>query len=183
MAGKGSEGSDTSHLAARSGRAGHGRPTFTDLAKIFDGSRRVSSLALTGIFFIALVFFLRYAEAFVVPVVFAVLALFWIGTGLISFGPGWEPALEYLRAGGASEGLAQAAAMVGALADIVIGVGLAFRRTARHALFGAIAVSVFYLISGTFVLPQLWLEPLGPMLKILPIVVLNVVALAIVEDR
>ena len=126
----------------------------------------------------------RFARLyFVKPAVFAVLALFWIGTGLISFGPGWEPALEYLRAGGASEGLAQAAAMVGALADIVIGVGLAFRRTARHALFGAIAVSVFYLISGTFVLPQLWLEPLGPMLKILPIVVLNVVALAIVEDR
>jgi hypothetical protein len=29
----------------------------------------------------------------------------------------------------------------------------------------------------------LWLEPLGPMLKILPIIVLNVVALAILEDR
>lgn len=73
--------------------------------------------------------------------------------------------------------------MSGALADTAIGVGLAFRRTARLALLGALAVSVFYLIAGTFVLPQLWLEPLGPMLKILPIIVLNVVALAILEDR
>jgi hypothetical protein len=59
----------------------------------------------------------RFARLyFVKPAVFAVLALFWIGTGLISLGPGWEPALEYLRAAGASEGLARAATMSGALA-------------------------------------------------------------------
>ena len=126
----------------------------------------------------------RFARLyFVKPVVFAVLALFWIGTGLISLGPGWERALEYLRAGGASEGLAATAAIVGSLVDIAIGVALAFRRTARRALFGALAVSAFYLIAGTFVLPQLWLEPLGPLLKILPIIVLNVVALGLLEDR
>jgi uncharacterized protein YbjT (DUF2867 family) len=126
----------------------------------------------------------RFARLyFVKPVVFAVLALFWIGTGLISLGPGWESALEYLRSAGASEGFARAATIAGALVDIALGVGLAFRRTARLALFGAFAVSVFYLIAGTFVLPHLWLEPLGPLLKILPIIVLNVVALAMVEDR
>ena len=126
----------------------------------------------------------RFARLyFVKPVVFAVLALFWIGTGLISLGPGWEPALEYLRAAGASDVLARATTIVGALADIAIGVGLAFRRSARLALLAALAVSVFYLLVGTLVLPHLWLEPLGPMLKILPIIVLNVVALAILEDR
>jgi hypothetical protein len=31
--------------------------------------------------------------------------------------------------------------------------------------------------------PRLWADPLGPMLKILPIVVLNLVALAILDDR
>jgi hypothetical protein len=31
--------------------------------------------------------------------------------------------------------------------------------------------------------PWLWYDPLGPMLKISPIVVLNLVALAILEDR
>ena len=126
----------------------------------------------------------RFARLyFVKPAVFAVLALFWIGTGLISLGPGWGRALEYLRAGGASQGLAVTAAIVGALVDIAVGVGIAFRHTARRALFGALAVSAFYLIAGTLVLPQLWLEPLGPLLKILPIIVLNVVALGLVEDR
>ncbi|HEY3516296.1 MAG TPA: SDR family oxidoreductase [Gammaproteobacteria bacterium] len=120
---------------------------------------------------------------FLKPAVFGVLALFWIGTGLISLGPGWERGLEYLLAGGVSGGLAEAGVIAGALADIAIGVGIAFRRTARGALLAAIALSFFYMIAGTFVLPVLWLDPVGPMLKIWPIIVLNLVALAIVEDR
>jgi hypothetical protein len=120
---------------------------------------------------------------FLKALMFAVLALFWIGTGLISLGPGWEQGLSYLREGGVPEGLARAGVIVGALADILIGLGIAVRRTARGALWAAVAISVFYMIAGTFVLPRLWLDPVGPMLKIWPIVVLNLVALGIVEDR
>ena len=120
---------------------------------------------------------------FLKAVVFIVLALFWIGTGLISLGPGWEQGLSYLLEGGVPESLAGAGVIAGALADIAIGVGIAIRRTARRALFAAIAISVFYMVAGTFVLPRLWLDPIGPMLKIWPIIVLNLVALAILEDR
>jgi uncharacterized protein YbjT (DUF2867 family) len=126
----------------------------------------------------------RFARLyFLKPIVFTVLALFWIGTGLISLGPGWEQGVEYLRAGGVPGGMKEAGVIVGALADILIGVGIAFRRTVRPALYAALAISVFYMIAGTFVLPQLWLDPVGPMLKIWPILVLNLVALAMVEDR
>jgi hypothetical protein len=79
--------------------------------------------------------------------------------------------------------LAQAGVVAGALADIAIGVGIAFRRTARGALFAALAISIFYMVTGTFVLPQLWLDPVGPMLKIWPIMALNLVALAMLDDR
>lgn len=120
---------------------------------------------------------------FLKPVVFAVLALFWIATGLISLGPGWEEGLSYLREGGIPEGIARAGVIAGALADIAIGVGIAVRRTARGALYAAVAISLFYMIAGSFVLPRLWLDPVGPMLKIWPIIVLNMVALAILEDR
>jgi uncharacterized protein YbjT (DUF2867 family) len=120
---------------------------------------------------------------FAKPLVFGVLALFWIGTGVISLGPGWEEGLSYLREGGIGEGLARAGVIAGALADIAIGVGIAFRRTARGALWAAIAISVFYMVAGTFVLPRLWLDPVGPMLKIWPIIALNLVALAIRDDR
>ncbi|HET7608557.1 MAG TPA: DoxX-like family protein, partial [Gammaproteobacteria bacterium] len=61
--------------------------------------------------------------------------------------------------------------------------GIAFRRTARGALWAAIGLSIFYMIAGTLVLPALWLDPVGPMLKIWPIIALNLVALAVVEDR
>jgi len=126
----------------------------------------------------------RFARLyFLKPVVIAVLACFWIGTGVISLGPGWAQGLQYLRDAGAPDGLAQAAAIAGALADIMIGLGLAFRRTARGALLAAIALSIGYMIAGTLVLPRLWLDPLGPMLKIWPIIALSLVALATVEDR
>jgi hypothetical protein len=38
-------------------------------------------------------------------------------------------------------------------------------------------------VAGTAVRPDLWIEPLGPMLKIWPIVALNLVALAMLKDR
>ena len=120
---------------------------------------------------------------FAKPLTFAVLALFWIGTGVISLGPGWQEGLSYLREGGVGESFARAGVIAGALADIAIGVCIAFRRTARGGLYAAIAISVFYMIAGTFVLPRLWLDPVGPMLKIWPIIVAHVLALAIVDDR
>ncbi len=120
---------------------------------------------------------------FLKAVTFVVLAVFWLGSGVGSLGPGWQEGLSYLREGGIPEGFARAGVIIGALADIAIGLAIAFRRTARGGLWAAIAISVFYMIAGTFVLPRLWLDPVGPMLKIWPIIVLNLVALAIVDDR
>lgn len=116
------------------------------------------------------------------PVLFTVFALFWIGTGLISLGPGWEIGIGYMLAGGAGA-LAGPSVVAGALADIMIGMAIAVRRTTRMGLYGALAISLFYAVAGTAILPDLWLDPLGPILKIWPILVLNLVALAILEDR
>lgn len=71
----------------------------------------------------------------------------------------------------------------GAVADIVIGIGIAVRRWSRAALYAGLAISVTYAIAGTLMLPRLWLDPLAPLMKILPIVTLILVALAIREDR
>jgi uncharacterized protein YbjT (DUF2867 family) len=117
------------------------------------------------------------------PLGFIVFALFWIGTGLISLGPGWQIGVSYLREGGIAEPYAPLLVIAGALADIAIGIGIAFRRSARIALYAAVAISVFYFVAGTIVLPRLWLDPLGPMLKIWPIMALNLMLLAIREDR
>ena len=119
---------------------------------------------------------------FLKPAVFVSLALFWTLTGLVSLGPGWQTGLGYMTAAGA-EALAAPGVIAGALGDIVIGLGIAYRRTARPALYGAVLVTLLYLVAGTIFLPSLWADPLAPLLKTLPILALNLVALAILEDR
>jgi uncharacterized protein YbjT (DUF2867 family) len=116
------------------------------------------------------------------PVVFASFSAFWIATGLISIGPGWGQGVELMRSAGAGAWSAPAV-VAGAIVDITIGVGTAIRALARPALFAALGVSLFYALAGTLLLPALWSDPLGALLKIAPILALNLVAFAILEDR
>jgi len=44
-------------------------------------------------------------------------------------------------------------------------------------------VSAAYLAGGTILTPGLWLDPLGPFVKVLPSMVLAGVAIAILEER
>ncbi|HEY1431974.1 MAG TPA: DoxX-like family protein [Stellaceae bacterium] len=119
---------------------------------------------------------------FLKPIAFVVLSLFWLITGLIALGPGYGAGVELMHEAGAG-GLSGGCVIAGALTDIVIGIAIALRHTARAGLYAAIAVSVFYAIAATAMTPRLWLDPLGPLVKIAPIVVLTLVALAVLEDR
>jgi hypothetical protein len=111
-----------------------------------------------------------------------VLSLFWLVTGIIALGPGYRAGIGLLQEVGTGA-LSGISVLAGGLADILIGIGIAVRRTTSIALCSALAVSVFYIIAGTVMIPRLWIDPLGPMVKIWPILTLNLVALAILEDR
>jgi uncharacterized protein YbjT (DUF2867 family) len=117
------------------------------------------------------------------PLIFGVLALFWIGTAVLALGPGWEIGLSLMYEGGVTEPIATWVVIAGALADLAIGLGIAFRRTSRRALWAGIIISVIYALIGTWLVPRLWIDPLGPMLKIWPVLMLNAAALAILADR
>jgi uncharacterized protein YbjT (DUF2867 family) len=117
------------------------------------------------------------------PLILVVLALFWIGTAIMALAPGWSLGLSLMYEGGVSEPLASRMVVAGALADLVIGIGIAVRRTSRTALHAGIWISLVYAVMGTWLVPRLWIDPLGPMLKIWPVLMLNVVALAVLEDR
>ena len=119
---------------------------------------------------------------FLKPLGLIVFVLFWVGTGLISIGPGYEIGVETMLAGGAGR-WSGPVVIAGGLADIVVGLLIAFRRTARLGLIAALVVSLAYAVIGTAILPSLWIEPLGPMLKIWPIIVLNLFLLATLSDR
>ncbi len=120
---------------------------------------------------------------FLKPLVIIVLSLFWIATGLIALGPGWDQSMTLLRNGGIGERVAALAVVGGGFVDITIGVAIAFRPSSRHGLFAALIISLIYVILGTHLLPRLWADPLGPLLKVGPILVSNLLALAIFEDR
>jgi uncharacterized protein YbjT (DUF2867 family) len=120
---------------------------------------------------------------FLKPLLFAVFGLFWLVTGLISFGPGWDLGMSLMREGGVEESLASLAIVAGASADVIIGLAILYRPTSRYSLYAALLISIAYAVVGSILVPRLWREPLGPILKIWPIMVLNLVALAIREDR
>lgn len=120
---------------------------------------------------------------FLKPLVFGVFGLFWIVTGLISFGPGWDIGMGLMREGRVADPIASLAVISGASADILVGLAILYRPISRYGLYAGLAISIAYAIIGTILVPRLWSDPLGPMLKIWPVMVLNLVALAIRDDR
>jgi len=116
------------------------------------------------------------------PLVIGVFAFFWLLTGAVSIGPGYDIGVALMREGGAGA-LSGPSVIAGGLADLAIGAGILWRRTSKTALWAALAITLFYVVAGTALLPRLWEEPLGPMMKVWPILVLNLVALAILDER
>ena len=116
------------------------------------------------------------------PVALAAFALFWLATGLVSLGPARDEAIRMMEATAAAR-WAGPAVIGGALFDVAMGIALMARRTARPALIAAFFATLAYLFAGTWLMPSLWADPLGPLMKIVPILALNLVCLAILDDR
>ena len=109
-------------------------------------------------------------------------ALFWLLTGLITLGPGRAEAMRLIEATAAAP-WAWELVVFGALFDVLMGGLLLHRRTIRAALITAFFGTIGYLLAGTILMPELWLDPLGRLLKIVPIMVLNLLCLAILDER
>ncbi|MFC4729037.1 SDR family oxidoreductase [Coralloluteibacterium thermophilus] len=119
---------------------------------------------------------------FVKPLLLATLALFWILSGLIALGRGSD-AVAVLAPSAFPAALAPLAVAAGAWVDITLGAAVCLRRTARAALLGMLAVTAVYLVGATLLRPDLWLDPLGPLLKTIPAGCAAVAALALLEER
>lgn len=116
------------------------------------------------------------------PLVFATLCLFWLLSGTVAL-LRFDASAAHLVAAGAPKALATSTTLVTGLADMALGLGVATRRYARPALNGMVALSVAYLAAATVLSPSLWADPLGPLVKVLPSIVLALVALAILDER
>jgi hypothetical protein len=116
------------------------------------------------------------------PIVIAVLSLFWIVSGVIGLGPARLLVVDLsIEIGfGDWSGLA---AIASGLVQLLLGTGIAIRATARAALLASLPVAAAYIVAGGLMRIGLWLDPLGPLVKMFPIIVLTAVALAILDDR
>ena len=113
------------------------------------------------------------------PLAVLTLSAFWIASGLIGLA-------RSEAAGAVLAGRIEHAAnlvLIGALADIALGLALLWRPWARAACFGMIALTGAYLVAGTLLTPHLWADPLGPLVKTLPAALLALVCAALLEER
>ncbi|TYC64439.1 SDR family oxidoreductase [Rhodobacterales bacterium] len=116
------------------------------------------------------------------PFAIACLSLFWVLSGVfgvISLGA----ARSVLTEVGVSPFLAGVAVLGGSVVDIALGLGVLVRRWSRLACLGMVAVSLVYLLMGSLLTPALWLDPLGPFVKILPSAMLAVLVALVLEKR
>lgn len=117
----------------------------------------------------------------VFPLIVLILAAFWIVSGVVGL-------LDVRSAaavldGAVPAGLATAFVWAGSVADMLIGVGFLFRKWLRRAALASILVSLGYLLAATLLVPELWLDPLGSLMKVVPAIMLAVVLLALSEER
>ncbi|UVK53229.1 SDR family oxidoreductase [Mesorhizobium sp. AR02] len=116
------------------------------------------------------------------PVIFACLSLFWLVSGIIGL-IRQEAAADILVSHGVSASFAHLSVLAGGAADILVGTAVVVRSLARRALLAMIAITLSYLVAATLLVPGLWLDPLGPLVKTIPTLCLVLVALAVLDER
>jgi hypothetical protein len=116
-------------------------------------------------------------------VIIVALVIFWIVSGSIALTVSFKAAAAILSSHGFPRALVAPATALSSLMDITIGVAIAFRRTCRAGLLAGIAASLFYMFGAAVFTPDLWIEPLGALVKTFPAIVLMLVALAILDNR
>ena len=120
--------------------------------------------------------------ALLTPIIIVTLIVFWFLSGVFGI-LRLNEAARVLEDVGWPHALAVASVVFWAVVDIGIAAGLAYRPYAKMACWCAIAVSLFYLAASTLFVPHLWLDPLGPLVKVLPSIALALVARIALETR
>jgi uncharacterized protein YbjT (DUF2867 family) len=119
---------------------------------------------------------------FVKPLALATLALFWLVSGLVGLAE-QQPAAALLTDAGWPSFAANLFVLVGAILDLALGILVCFRRAAPVALLGMVFTSIAYMVGGSIMRADLWLDPLGPFVKIVPGTVLALATLAMMDER
>lgn len=115
--------------------------------------------------------------------VIASLTLFWTVSGFIALFVSYSAAAGILSAHGFPPSLVAPVTVITSLMDMSIGVLIAFRRTSAFGLIAGIVASLGYMAGAAILTPDLWIEPLGALVKTGPAIVLMLVALLTLDNR
>lgn len=120
---------------------------------------------------------------FLAPAIRWGLALMWLASALLGLFAGRAQTLEVLTAIGAPEAAAFPLQIGTALLDLAIAALVVRDSRARTATAAQLIAVAGYTLALTLTLPSLWVDPLGPLLKNLPILLLILVHGAIGDRR
>jgi uncharacterized protein YbjT (DUF2867 family) len=125
-----------------------------------------------------------FARLFLIKaLVIASLVLFWTVSGFISLVISYDAAAGILRAHDFPPELVGPVTVLTSLMDMSIGILIAFRRSSAVGLIAGIVVSLGYMAGAAILTPDLWIEPLGALVKTGPAIVLMLVALLTLDNR
>lgn len=119
---------------------------------------------------------------FLKPAMLVTLAVFWAVSGIVGF-MSHSQAAGLLTGAGIPPGMADACVVGGSILDLSLAFLVSIRATAPLALRAMIVVTAGYLLAASVWVPQLWADPMGPLVKSLPAAVLAIVCLAVMDER
>jgi uncharacterized protein YbjT (DUF2867 family) len=125
-----------------------------------------------------------FARLFLIKaLVIASLVVFWIASGFIALVISYGAATAILTSHGFPPPLVAPVTILTSLMDMSIGVLIAFRRSCAVGLIAGVVASLGYMLGAAILTPDLWIEPLGALVKTGPAIVLMLVALSTLDNR
>jgi uncharacterized protein YbjT (DUF2867 family) len=125
-----------------------------------------------------------FARLFLIKaLVIASLVVFWVASGFIALVISYRAAAAILSSHAFPPSLVAPFTVGTSVMDIAIGVLIAFRRACAAGLTLGIVASLGYMLGTAILTPDLWIEPLGALVKTGPAIVLMGVALSTLDNR
>lgn len=115
--------------------------------------------------------------ALLFPIGVFILVLFWFYSGLIGV-VSLDEAARHLNSP-----YAKNIVIICSIIDLCIAGLLAFRGSFKLGIIASLIMATGYLVGGSLVTPDLWLDPLGPLAKILPVIMLTLMVRASLQER
>jgi uncharacterized protein YbjT (DUF2867 family) len=125
-----------------------------------------------------------FARLFLIKaLVIASLVVFWVVSGFIALVISYDAAADILSSHRFPPALVGPVTVGTSLMDMGIGALIAFRRTCAIGLIAGIVASLGYMVGAAILTPDLWIEPLGALVKTGPAIVLMLVAFLTLDNR